>query len=101
MYRAREDILTEMLTALVAAISDAYTGEDGVMRILFEIEAGQLESVYLAIQLLLEDMWVQSASVQALKQFGIMYDDAINPGTPSTGALTFTGDGGTYIPIGT
>lgn len=100
-YRRQEDVLAEMLANLVAAIPDAYTGEDGVTRIVFEIEAGQLENLYLAHQLLLEDMFVTSASLTALTRHGEQYGLAPKTGTKSTGTLSFTGDGSTYIPIGT
>lgn len=101
MYRQRADIVAEMLVQLLAAIPDAYTGEDGVTRIIFEIEAGQLENLYLAHQLLLEDMFISTASYQALIQHGDQYGLSFQQGTPSTGTLKFEGDGGTYIPIGT
>lgn len=101
MLRRRDEIVAEMLTALTAAISDAYVGEDGVARIIFEIEAGQLENLYLANQLLLEDSFVTTASFQALRRYGEQYGIIMQDGTQSTGTLTFFGGGGTYIPIGT
>jgi len=41
IYRTRDDILASMLSQLVGAIPDVYTGEDGVIRIIFDIESGQ------------------------------------------------------------
>lgn len=101
MYREQADIVTEMLTALTTAVPDAYTGEDGVTRIIFEIEAGQMENLYLANQILLEDMFVVTASYQALISHGDQYGLAMNQGSLSTGTLQFEGDGGTYVPLGT
>src|SRR4051812_36494758 len=101
MYRRRVDIVAEMVSELVAAIPDAYTGEDGVTRITIEIEAGQLENLYLAHQLLLEDMFVSTASANALQRHGTVYGMDLKLGTKSIGTLQFEGDGGTYIPIGT
>ena len=73
IYRSRDDILSDMISQLIAAIPDAYTGEDGVTRIIFEIESGQYENLYLATQLLLEDMFVTTASYQALIRHGEQY----------------------------
>lgn len=101
MYRTREDILAEMLAGLVAAIPDAYTGEDGTTRIVLEISAGQDENLYLAHQLLLEDMFITTASSVALQRHGEQYGLAIKEGTRSTGSLQFEGDGGTYVPVNT
>lgn len=101
MYRQRADIVAEMLAQLVAGISDAYTGEDGTTRIIFEIEAGQFENLYLAHQLLLEDIFISTASYQALVRHGEQYGLSFMVGTPSLGILQFEGNGGTYVPIGT
>lgn len=89
-----------MILALQNRISDAWVGPDGVTRIIFEIEAGQFENAYLANQLVLEDMFVQTASINGLQRFGIMYGLEQKGGTPSQGNLLFTGAGGTFIPIG-
>lgn len=99
-FKSREDILGDMLAALQAEIPDAYVGPDGVFRILMDIESGQLENVFLGNQLLLEDLFVQTAGLQALKLYGDQYDLPMEEGTKATGPLYFTGDGGTYIPIG-
>jgi uncharacterized phage protein gp47/JayE len=98
-FRTREDLLADMLAAWTAVIPDIYLGEDGIVRIMTDIESGQLENVFLANQLLLEELFVQTASTQSLARYGDMFDLAIEEGVKSTGILTFTGDGGTYIPF--
>ena len=90
-----------MLGALQAAIPDVYVGEDGVIRIIFTIEAGQLSNLSLANQLALEDMFISSASLQALRQHGQESAIPMDEGTRSVGTLRFFGNGGTYVPIGT
>lgn len=100
MYRTRDEILAELVAQLLAAIPDAYTGDDGVISIVFNIEAGQLENLYLANQLLLEDLFIQTASYQALLRHGDQYGLSPDAGAQSVGTLKFQGDGGTYIPIG-
>lgn len=89
-----------MITTLVALISDAYTGDDGQWVLLFNILAGQVESLLLANQLLLDDMFIQTSSSSALQRHGTEEGLSIKTGTIATGELTFTGDGGTYVPIG-
>src|SRR5262245_40142130 len=89
-----------MLADLVAAIPDAYVGEDGLWRITFEIEAGQMENLFLAHQILLQDMFIQTASGAALERHGEQYKYPTKLGTNAEGTLTFDGEDGTYIPIG-
>jgi uncharacterized phage protein gp47/JayE len=98
LYRTRTEILADMLGQLVSAVPDAHTGEDGVLTIIFTIEAGQLENLYLAHQLLLEDMFIQTASYEALLLHGAQYGLQPDVGSQSTGTLRFEGAGGTYIP---
>lgn len=100
MYRTHDEIVAEMIAALLAAVPDAYTGDDGVISIVLNIEAGQLENLYLANQLLLEDLFIQTASYQALLRHGDQYGLSPDLGAQSVGTLQFEGDGGTYIPIG-
>lgn len=100
LYRTREDIVSEMLAALQGAIPDVHVGEDGVIRIVFEIEAGQLENAYLANQLVLNDMFIMSASLQALRQHALQHGVELIEGTRSAGEVIFEGEGGTYVPIG-
>src|SRR5215831_284491 len=101
LFRSRDDILAEMLALLVSAIPDAYVGEDGNWNITFAVQAGQLENLYLANQLLLEDMFITTASYTALLRHGEQYQLAPKGGTVSTGTLTFDGGDGTYVPLGT
>ena len=100
IYRSREDILASMLSQLTGAIPDVYTGDDGVIHIIFDIESGQFESLYMALQLLLEDMFVSTASYQALVRHGDQYGMPMKIGTRAAGTLLFSGEDGTFIPQG-
>lgn len=100
-YKTREIILSDMLDALLAAVPDAYTGVDGILRILLEVSAGQHENNFLANQLLLEDMFVQTASLTALQLHGEQVGEALKDGTRAVGNLKFTGESGVYIPFNT
>lgn len=101
LYRNRDQIVADMIAQLLATVPDAYTGEDGVLTIIFQVEAGQLENLYLAHQLLLEDMFIQSASYDALLLHGAQFGLQPDVGAVSTGTLTFEGEGGTFVPTGT
>jgi uncharacterized phage protein gp47/JayE len=100
-FKPSDQILSDMLAQLVAAIPDAHTDEDGILAIVFTIESGQLETVYLANQLLLEDMFITTASLQALQRHGQEYGVPLKDGTFSIGTLLFSGDGATYVPVNT
>lgn len=99
LNRSRDDIVAEMLAELQGAIPDVYIGEDGNIYILFQIAAGQFENAFLANQLLLNDMFVQTASLQALVQHGSQYGIFMAEGVRALGTLQFDGGEGTYIPI--
>jgi len=100
LFKTQSQILQDMLLGMQNRIADVWVSPDGILRIIFEIEAGQFENAFLANQLLLEDMFVQTASITGLERFGVMYGLERKQGTPSTGTLLFTGAGGTIIPVG-
>lgn len=101
IFKERAVILGQMLSTLQDAVPQVYIGEDGILRIVFEIEAGQLENTYMAAQLLLEDVFPQTASAPALKLHGDTYNVPFLLGETAQGVLKFTGAGGTSIAIGT
>lgn len=88
-----------MLTQLQEAIPDVFTGEDGTIYILFSVQAGQFENVFLANQLLLNDIFIQTASLQALRLHGAQFGLSLKEGNRAVGTLKFSGAGGTYIPL--
>ena len=101
LYRTRADIIDEMVTQLQDAIPDVYVGEDGVLYIMFAIESGQFENAFMANQYVLQDMFIQSASLTALRLHGDQYNLSMKEGTYSYGVLRLEGAGGTYIGVDT
>lgn len=101
MYKSREQVVTEMLAELTGMIPDVYAGDDGVIRIVFEVQAGQFENAFLANQLVLNDMFIATASLQGLIQHGTDLGVPMKVGTFSTGTITFEGQGGVYVPVNT
>lgn len=101
LYKSRAEVLAAMLAAWALRIPDIHTGSDGILYALTDIEAGQIEGLYIANQILLEDSFVPSASPQALDAHGEQYGVPRKLGTPSSGFVLFSGAGGTVIPVGT
>jgi uncharacterized phage protein gp47/JayE len=101
VYRDRDTILAELIAQLQARIPNAAISEDTVWRILFEVLSGSIEGLFMALQLLHNDMFIQTAEAVALVRYGDEYGVPEKPGTLASGIVTFAGDGGTYIPIGT
>lgn len=101
ILRTKDDIVAAMMAQIIEAVPDAYLDEDSILRLLLETQGGQLESVYMAIQVLREDMWVQTANVQALELYGDEVGVPRKGGSRATGELRFTGRAGTFIPVDT
>lgn len=101
LFRSRDEILDDMLTDLQTAVPDAYVGEDGVFYILFSIVAGLIESVFVANELLRNDLFVETASEDALDRRGTEKGVPRLSGVQATGDLLFSGDGGVAIDIET
>lgn len=99
LTRTKDEIVQQMMAEFQTAISDVWLGVDGVLRMLLEVDAGQLESLWLANFILREDMFVMTASSQALEQLGDQFEVPRKGGTAATGEVTFRGAAGTYIPI--
>lgn len=100
LFQSQDQIAASMIAALQAVVPDAFVDEDSVLRMIAEIEAGQIEGLYIANQLALQDMFPQTASITGLQRFGETYGIAQNVGTVASGLLLFAGQGGTYINTG-
>lgn len=101
LFKGRDQITEELIAEFQSIISDVHTGEDSVVRILCEVMATVIESSFLSVQILSEDMFVNTSNIQALFRHGEEYGIVRSVGTKSTGNLKFSGTGGTVIPIGT
>lgn len=101
VYRDRDVILAELVAALQARIPNAALTEDTVFRILFEIFATSAEGLFQAVQLLHNDMFIQTAEAVSLTRYGEQYGLPIKNGTIATGSLILSGDGGTIVGVGT
>jgi uncharacterized phage protein gp47/JayE len=100
IYKNRDQIVAAMISAMQARIADIWTEEDGNVRLLFEVLAGEIEGNYLANQLLRDNIFIPTANLVELRRHGETYGEFPKSGTFSKGSLLFTGAGGTVIPIG-
>ena len=100
LYKTQNQIVADLITGMQRLVPDVYVGEDGNLRILFEIEAGQIEGLFLANQIVLNDIFIQTASVTALQRHGDQWGASMKPGERSTGTLLVSGTGGTFVPLG-
>lgn len=101
VYRDREMIIADLLEAWQTRIPDVNLGIDSVIRIWTEVYGFTIEGLYLAIQLLYSDMFVETADTIALNRYGSQYGRERKGGTPATGMLRFTGSGGSVVGLGT
>lgn len=101
LFKTREQVLNEIQANFLLLVPDAYLGDDGNLNLLFKVMSGVIESVFLANQVVSEDMFVATANEGALERWGQQYGVPRKAGTRSTGELKFFGQGGTFIPIGT
>lgn len=100
IIRNRQDILDQQYAEFQTIIPDIYLGPDSNLGLLLQVLAGADESIFMAIQLLSDDMFVATASLGALTRWGEQYAVSQKAGVSSAGTLRFQGTGGTYIPAG-
>lgn len=100
IYRSREQIAADFMQRFLARIPDAWTGEDGQLSILAQVEGEIIEGIYLANQILRDNIFPQSANLVELRRHGEAFGIDVKPGTFATGTLRFGGAGGTFIGAG-
>lgn len=101
VYKDRDAIVSELAGALQARFPDARITPDTVWYALLWIWSTGTEGVYLAAQLLHNDMFIQTASGAALMRHGEMNGRPLKGGTLATGNVLVSGAGGTVVPVNT
>lgn len=101
IYRTREQIAADFMARLQARIPDIFTDEDGNVSIFSEVVGEVLEGIYLANQIVRDNIFIQSANLAELRRHGEQFGLDIKAGNFATGTLRFGGAGGTFIPTGT
>jgi uncharacterized phage protein gp47/JayE len=100
IYRTREQIVNDAMQRMQARIPDIWTSDDGMFRLFYEVLGEILEGVYLANQILRDNIFIQSANLVELRRHGEEYGLAIKAGAVATGSLRFSGAGGTVLDMG-
>lgn len=100
VYKTRDEIIAEVLSAWQARIPDMNLGPDSIARIWTEVFGTSVEGLYLMAQLLHDDMFIQTQNALALMRSGEQFGRPQKAGTLAVGAVRFSGAGGTEIPLG-
>ena len=101
LVKSREEIQRILEGRWLSIFPNAYLGDDSILKIQFEILASQMESIFVSNQIVLEDIFMQTASVIGLEKYGRMFGIDRKLGLPSTGTVKFSGEGGAFIELGT
>lgn len=100
VYKSKAQILQEILDDWRAAIPDIAISPDTLVRLWSEVFAHTTEGLFLALQELYSDAFVQTAGPIALQRYGQMYGRPQKQGTLAQGEVRFSGAGGEFIAIG-
>lgn len=100
VYKDRDTIISELVASFQARLPDINLGADSIARIWIEVFATTVEGLFLANQLLHDDIFPQTADALALQRMGEYWGRPIKGGTVATGTLRFGGVGGTSLPAG-
>lgn len=100
IYKSKDQIVADLISAILARVPDINTEEDSNIRLLCEVFAGEIEGVFLANQILRDNIFVQSANLTELRRHGEQFGLPIKAGTLATGTVRFSGAGGTFIAAG-
>lgn len=100
LYRNAEQVLAALITKLQARVADAWVEDDSNLRMLFTVVAGEIEGLYLANQILRDNIFPTLANFPELRRHGEVHGVPLQSGTVSSGSLKFRGAGGTTIPVG-
>ena len=100
IYRDESQIVADVLGAWQARIPDIGVSQGTVIRIWAEVFANSGSGFFLGLQLLHDDIFVQTMSTLALQREGEELGRPQKVGTLATGEVIFAGAGGTYIAAG-
>lgn len=100
VYKSEQDVLSDILSAWTARFPDASTAAPSLIRTWSEVFANSASGFLLGLQLLHNDLFVQTMSALALQREGQELGRAQKVGVLSAGSVIFTGAGGAFISSG-
>ena len=100
IYRDEDQIVSDVLAAWQARIPDIGVSRGTIIRIWAEVFANSGSGFFLSLQLLHDDIFIQTMSTLALQRAGEEFGRQQKAGVLATGTVTFSGAGGTYIASG-
>lgn len=100
VYRTESQIVSDVLAAWVARIPDVGVAEGTIIRLWTEVFANTGSGFFLGLQLLHDDLFVQTMSALALQREGEELGRSQKAGVLATGSVTFDGAGGTFVGSG-
>lgn len=100
IYKSYPTVLAEVLAAWVARIPDIQIAQGSIVEIWSEVFSSSAESFYLGLQLLHDDIFIQTMGALALQRRGSEIGRTQKSGFLASGEVTFTGSGGTFIATG-
>lgn len=101
IYRNRDQIVADMIQRMQSRIADIWVEEDGNFRMFTETVAETAEGVYLANQILRDNIFIPTANFVELRRHGEQFGLSPKQGVKATGTLRITGVGGTAVLAGT
>lgn len=100
VYKTEAEIVSDVLAAWSARIPDIGVSRDRIVYIWTEVFANTGTNFFLGLQLLHDDIFIQTMSTLALQRKGSELGRSQKGGLLSAGEVTFNGAGGTFISTG-
>jgi uncharacterized phage protein gp47/JayE len=100
LYRDETQIVNDVLAAWQSRIPDIGVSPGSIVRIWAEVFANSATGFLLSLQLMHDDIFIQTMSTLALQRAGEEFGRDQKPGTLATGTVTLAGAGGTFIGSG-
>lgn len=100
IYLSLDDVIADVLGAWAARIPGVNLSRGTIVYTWTQVFGNSVEGLYLGMQLLHDDMFIQTMSALALQREGEELGRQMKAGTLSTGSVRFDGAGGEFIAQG-
>jgi uncharacterized phage protein gp47/JayE len=100
IYRTEAQLVQDLAAAWAVRIPDINVGPDSVVTVFNQVFGKVGSGFFLGLQLLHNDLFIQSMSALALQREGAEIGRPQKAGTLATGTVRLAGAGGTFVPSG-